>query len=121
MRTDLAGLTLIDPATCPDYRSLVAPLAEACWPEAMLHDQIADAHWSALFERFADYQFGLLDPATGKAAAMGNSVPLRWDGDLTDLPEEGWDWALAQAVSDHQAGFTPNIHCAIQIAIHPAY
>ncbi len=117
----IAGLKLITPATCPDYRHLVAPLSEVCWPEIMLHDPIADEHWGALFERFSDYQFGLLGPGTNTAVAMANSVPLCWDGDLADLPEEGWDWAFEQAVRNHQNGEVANIHCAIQVAIHPAY
>ena len=112
---------LITPANQPDYRKMVAPLATASWPEFMLHDPISDKHWSALFERFPEYQFGLLDTETNQAVAMGNSVPLQWEKDLAGLPEEGWDWAFEQAVQNHEAGAAPNILCAIQVAIHPAY
>ena len=121
VKQTLAGLKLITPANRADYRQLIRPLPSACWPEVMLHDAIADEHWSALLERFPDYQFGLLDPQTNTACVMANSVPLRWDGELGELPEEGWDWALERAVRNHEAGDAPNIHCAIQIAIHPAY
>ncbi len=114
-------LKLITPANFPAYRKAVAPLAEACWPEFMLHDAIADQYWGKLFEYFSDYQFGLLDEGTGRAAAMGNSVPVCWDGSLEDLPEGGWDWAFQQAAQDHETGREANIHCAIQIAIDPAY
>ena len=112
---------LITPANQPDYRKIVAPLTRASWPEFMLHDPISDKHWSALFERFPEYQFGLLDTETNQAVAMGNSVPLHWEKDLADLPEEGFDWAFEQAVQNHEAGAAPNIQCAIQVAIHPAY
>ncbi len=112
---------LITPANQPDYRNMVAPLATASWPEFMLHDPISDKHWSALFERFPEYQFGLLDTETNQAVAMGNSVPLHWEKNLADLPEEGWDWAFEQAVQNHEAGAAPNIQCAIQVAIHPTY
>ncbi len=114
-------LRLITPANHPEYRRLVAPLAEACWREFMLYDPIADKYWGKLFEYFSDYQFGLLDDSTNRAAAMGNSVPLCWDGSLSDLPEQGWDWAFQQAAEDHEAGREPNIDCAIQVAIEPAY
>lgn len=114
-------LQLITPATRADFRRLVAPLAETCWPEFMLHDPVADKYWGDLFERFSDYQYGLLDTVTGKAAALGNSVPLHWDASLADLPEEGWDWAMEQAVQDHASGTQPTLHCAIQVAIDPAY
>lgn len=109
------------PASHGNYRELVAPLAEACWPEFMLHDPIADRYWADLFERFPEYQFGLLDAETGRAAAMGNSLALHWDADTADLPERGWDWAFEQAVADHTQGLTPRTQCAIQIAIHPDY
>ncbi len=112
---------LITPATHADYHPLVAPLAEACWPEFMLHDPIADRHWDDLFERFTEYQFGLLDLETGKAAAMGNSLPLHWNADPADLPERGWDWAFEQAIADHQQNLEPRAQCAIQIAILPEY
>ena len=121
MTTEIAGLQFITPGTYPDYRRSVAPLAEACWPEFMLHDAVAEKYWGALFERFSEYQFGLLDPLTNKAVAMGNSVPLHWDRELEELPEEGWDWVFAQAVDDDQAGISPNMICAIQIAINPGY
>jgi GNAT superfamily N-acetyltransferase len=117
----VATLELITPASHPEYRRIVAPLASACWPEFMLHDPVADEHWGALFDRFADYQFGLLDVETNRAAAMGNSLPLRWEKSLDTLPEQGWDWAFQQALQDDRAGRQPNIQCAIQVAIDPAY
>ena len=121
MKTLPSGFQFITPATYNDYRQLVAPLAEACWPQFMLHDPVADKYWSALFERFSEYQFGVFDANVNRVAAMGNSLVLRWDGDLMSLPEAGWDWAFEQAVHDHQASLTPNLQCAIQIAIHPDY
>jgi GNAT superfamily N-acetyltransferase len=114
-------LKLITPANHPEYRRLVAPLAEACWPEFMLHDPVADEYWGQLFEQFSEYQFGLLDEKTQRGAAMGNSVPLCWGRDLSDLPERGWDWAFQQAAEDRRAGREPNLQCAIQVAIEPAY
>ncbi len=100
---------------------MVAPLPWTSWPEFMLQDPISDRYWSSLFELFADYQFGLLDPGTARGVAMGNCVPLRWDKPLDELPERGWDWALQHAAEDCRAGVEPNILCAIQVAIDPAY
>ena len=87
----------ISPSRDPNYRQMVSPLAEACWPEFMLHDSVADKNWSHLFERFSDYQFGLIDTSTNQAIAMANSVPLHWNNDFKDLPEGGWDWAFERA------------------------
>jgi GNAT superfamily N-acetyltransferase len=111
----------VHPVEAPDYQDLVDSLAEACWPEFMLHDPVADELWADLLERFSQYQVAVLDLETGRTAAMANSVPLNWDGDPGDLSDEGWDWALAQAVLDHRAGRPPRTQCALQIAIHPDF
>ena len=104
----------------PDYDNLVDGIARQSWPAFMLNDPIAGRHWDDLFERFADYQFSLLAPDEDVVVGMGNSAPLAWTGALADLPEEGWDWALAQAAEDHAAGRRPAIHCALQVAVPPA-
>jgi GNAT superfamily N-acetyltransferase len=121
MKTLPTQFQLISPANQPDYRELVGDLADDCWPGFMLHDPVADAHWDDLFERFSDYQFGLLDRETGCAPVMANAIPLRWEGDLRQLPDGGWDWAFAQAVEDDRRGRRPNLQCALQVAIHPDY
>jgi GNAT superfamily N-acetyltransferase len=113
------GFKLITPADRADYRDLVGDIADVAWPEFMLHDPIANEHWHELYDRFAPFQFGLLEIATDTAVAMGNSIPLAWTGELSDLPEEGWDWAFVQGVADHAAGRPPRLQCALQIALRP--
>jgi GNAT superfamily N-acetyltransferase len=87
----------------------------------MLHDSIANEYWHELFDRFSEYQFALLDTENNRMAAMGNSLPFCWEGELSDLPEGGWDWVFLKAVEDHTNGVTSNIQSAIQIAMHPDY
>lgn len=103
------------------YRDLVRGMTKAAWPEFMLHDPIANELWHELLDRFPEYQLALHDAEKDRAAAMGNSFPLRWDDSVEDLPEGGWDWSFAKAVSDHKQGLPPNFHCAIQVIIHPDY
>ncbi len=112
---------IISPNDLPNYRSLAGDIAEASWPEFMLHDPIAEKHWHELFDRFNEYQFAMLDTDNNRMAAMGNSVPFHWEGDLSQLPEGGWDWVFLKAIEDHKNGVTPNIQSAIQINIHPDY
>lgn len=112
---------IISPNDLADYRARAGDLAEASWPEFMLHDPIADEHWHELFDRFNEYQFALLDTETGRMAAMANSLPFHWDQPLEELPEGGWDWVFLKAIEDHKAGIKPNIQSAIQINIHPDY
>lgn len=112
---------IITPNDLDDYRDRAYEIADASWPEFMLHDPIANENWHELFDRFSEYQFAMLDTESNRMAAMGNSLPFRWDKDLSDLPEGGWDWVFIKAVEDHKNGVNPNIQSAIQIAIHPDY
>lgn len=112
---------LITPNDLDDYDEQADGIANASWPEFMLHDPVANESWHELFDRFEEYQFALLDTETNRMAAMGNSLPFYWDKDLSELPEGGWDWVFLQAVADHKNGVEPNIQSAIQIAIHPDY
>lgn len=112
---------IIKPNDLPGYRRLAGDIGDASWPEFMMHDSIANEYWHELFDRFGEYQFALWDTETNRMAAMGNSLPFRWDEDIFALPEGGWDWVFVKAVEDHKNGVIPNIQSAIQIAIHPDY
>ncbi len=118
---DVGEFELINPGSHADFRKRVSYLASASWPEFMQHDPVTDQYWGSLYEHFADYQFGLLDKQSGEVIALGNSVPLRWDGELEELPEGGLDWELERSVEDQRAGREPNMQCAIQVAIRPDY
>jgi GNAT superfamily N-acetyltransferase len=118
---DTSRFQFIKPNELPDYRDRAGDIGEASWPEFMMHDAIANEHWHELFDRFSEYQFAMLDNETGQMAAMGNSLPFRWEEDLSVLPEGGWDWVFVRAVEGHRNGVAPNIQSAIQIAIHPDY
>jgi GNAT superfamily N-acetyltransferase len=118
---DVNRFTLIAPADHPNYRALAGDIADASWPEFMMHDPIANEHWHELFDRFNEYQFALFDTENNRMAAMANSLPFYWDQPLESLPETGWDWVFLKAIEDHQNGVTPNIQSAIQINIHPDY
>ena len=112
---------VITPSTREDYRDLVRGLTKAAWPEFMLHDTVAAENWHELLDRFAEYQLALYDTENEHVAAMGNSFPLRWEDSLQNLPEGGWDWAFVEAVNQRKQGLSPNIQCAIQVAIREEY
>src|SRR5690242_14949528 len=118
--TDTDRFQVITPSH-PHYRDLVRGLTKEVWPVFMLHDQIANALWHELLDRFAEYQLALYDTENRRVAGMANSFPLRWEEPLENLPEGGWDWAFAEAVKNHQHGATPTIHCAIQIVLRSEY
>jgi GNAT superfamily N-acetyltransferase len=66
----------------------------ATWPEFMYHDPVAGEHWAAQYDEFPDLQLYLLDE-DGRLLAEANAVPVPFGPD--ELPDEGWDAALAGA------------------------
>ena len=103
----------------PDLRAEMDAVNIAGWPEFMLHDEVADRLWHHLLDDFPAYQFALL--IEDRVVATGNSLPLAWSGEIDDLPDEGWDWAMERGVDDLLAGREPNLQCAIAITIAEAH
>ena len=66
------------------------------WDEFMYHDAVADLHWDRQYEEFPDLQLFLVDEED-RLLAESNAVPVPFGPDA--LPDNGWDAALAQAVS----------------------
>ncbi len=111
----------ITPLDHPEYEQLHSTVSSVVWPEFMLHDAVANAHWNGLYENFPAYQFSILEPDKEIVRGIANSVPLAWNGPLEELPAEGWDWALGQSRLDFMAGRPTHTLCGIQIAVAPAY
>jgi hypothetical protein len=87
----------------------------------MWHDAVAIENWHEFYDRFAKYQSVMIDEAEDGVVAMGHSMPFRWDRDLTDLPEEGWDWVFQQAVEDDKNGVQPNILAAVFVGVREGH
>ncbi len=115
------ALHLLFPRDRPDYRELVSQVTSVVWPEFMHHDPIAIRLWDSLYQRFDDYQFALYDTDANAIAGLANSVPLSWNQDERDLPEEGLDWALQQSALDSAGGVPIHTLCGLQIVVAPAY
>jgi len=113
--------TIISSSERSDYRDLIWPVSESIWPEFMHHDLVASEYWGGLFEAFPDYQLALLSRESHAVAGIANSAPLLWEASVHDLPDEGWDWALAKSISDHAEGLEPNLLCGLQISLAPDY
>ena len=80
------------------------------WDEFMYHDPVSDDYWMRQYEEFADLQLYLVDD-DDRLLAESNAVPVPFGP--ADLPDEGWDAALAQAF----AGRPPRAVSAIAIVI----
>lgn len=101
----------------PDLFQQARVLNPSVWPEFMLNDPVADRLWDRLDEDCAVYQSMLYDEA-GAVVAVGNALPLAWDGTLDGLPS-GWDDAFERAVAGLDSGRAPDTLCAIQATVAP--
>lgn len=75
------------------------------WPEFIFHDQETDRYIGRVRELFADLELVLVDGED--VVAAGWAVPVRWNGEIGDLPA-GYNDTLARAVSGHDAGDRPD-------------
>jgi hypothetical protein len=98
-----------------DLLALSREIIPPAWPEFMLHDLTAQRLVDC-YQKLPQFQF-ILEDGAGRTVAMANSIPLRWDGAIDDLPEEGWDWALTKGLDDLASGRRPNLLCALQIVV----
>jgi hypothetical protein len=107
--------SVLDATQLPSLGEQADRIAAEVWPEFMLHDPVASKYWQYLYRDWPEYQFALVE--RGTVLAVGNSVPVCWNGPLADLPEEGWDWILPKAVDDRANGCRPNTQAAIQVMV----
>ena len=113
--------TIITGKDCPDLLEISDEVVVSSWPEFMLKEPVANEYWSDLYQIFPEFQFMLLETGTDNVIAVGNSIPLVWDDDFGNLPDNGWGWALAQGLKDYAAGRTPNTQCALSLTISQNY
>lgn len=103
----------------PDLIAVGDQISLESWPEFMLNDTVANRLFPRLEDDFLDFQFFLLD-AQGEMLAVGNSIPVAWDGHADSLPDEGWDWVLQRGFDGLENGTVPNTLSALSITIPPA-
>jgi GNAT superfamily N-acetyltransferase len=82
----------------------------------MLHDEIANRYWERLYENFAAFQVAVCDEA-GRVVALGNTIPVSWDGTAEGLSEGGFDAALEGGVPDLEEGRRPDVLSALAAVV----
>jgi hypothetical protein len=70
------------------------------WDEFMHHDPVSDEYWMRQYDEYADLQLYLVDD-DDRLLAESNAVGVPFGP--SELPDEGWDAALAQAFDGRPA------------------
>lgn len=97
------------------YAMQINSLVQRSWPKYICEDPIGKRLYPWLFLLFPDYQFTLIQ--NGEVIAIANTVPLRFDEPLTELPDEGWHWAIQKAFADQKARIKPNYLCLLSAVV----
>jgi hypothetical protein len=63
----------------------------------------------------------LKETDTSEIIGVGNSIPLIWHDELSNLPGEGWDWALKQGVKNFNCKRRFRTLSGLAISILPKY
>lgn len=97
----------------PGYRQHINRLSDASWPAFLLHGNIT--RWNLLFDRFPEYQLLMVD-ADSTLIAAGHTVPIPWNGAISDLPSSMEDILIrAEEADDHQKA--PDALCAMSAMV----
>jgi hypothetical protein len=113
------ALTLVTAAERPELAEAMLSLGASPWPEFLDHDAVVEALWRYLYELAPDYQFALLDEKSESLVAIGNCIPIRWDGDPHTLPDRGVDAVLEDGVACLREGATATAASALMIVVSP--
>lgn len=95
----------------PDLVEPAWKATEGAFAEYNDHGDVLNRYWDRLTEERPDFQFHLIGDGD-EILARARSIPVRWDGDVDDLPA-GIDGAIARGFDEGGA----NVLCALVIMI----
>jgi predicted GNAT family acetyltransferase len=110
------GFLLGARADGPDVARAALVVEQAAWTGLgfLNYTKASYDHYEMLLQHYADYQLALIDPRNKYVVAAGNCVPLYCE-DFSELPDDGWDWAVrtAAATMDRK----PNMLVGLAISV----
>ena len=100
--------------------SYYADLSKSTWSPIIQPSGTGDNYWNKLFRYYPQYQL-IYENADGEWLGFANTIPARYDGQLEDLPEEGWDWLISNGIDCHEKSIRPNVLGGLQIGVNPMF
>jgi len=85
------------------------------WPQFLFHDQVTPQYIARVEEYFPYYDVILLEE--GRVAAGAWAVPLRWNGQVSGLPDRGYEGALINSVTGHENGEPADTLCIMAAVV----
>jgi len=113
--------TVVTARAAEQFRELSGTVHTTSIPGFLDQDEAVGRYWSRLAEIFPDYQFCLVEEASGTAVARGHSIPVAFDGEWSSLPDEGLDWVLEKGFLDNADGRRSTVYSALYIVVSDQY
>jgi len=113
--------TVVTARAAEQFRELSGTVHTTSIPGFLDQDEVVGRYWSRLAEIFPDYQFCLVEKASGTAVARGHSIPVAFDGEWSSLPDEGLDWVLEKGFLDNADGRRSTVYSALYIVVSDQY
>lgn len=115
------GYKFVQTSQNKDLERKIENLAKESWPKYSLEASLGferktKKKWSSIYDLFPDFQFAVFDEEFETYIGSINSVPVFWKGNSKKLPNEGWEWALVNAISNYKLRI-PNILIALGICV----
>lgn len=119
---DFEGFQLQTVADDPELADRIQAMVDRSYPTFVTQSTMPQGHtlpfdWFGIYARWPNLQYVLIDRTDGGIVAACNALTLAWDGPAEELPDEGWNWAMHQAVLDLQAGRKPTMGSALSVTI----
>lgn len=112
-------MTVVTLAERPDLRDEMWSLPNT-WPTFMRQDPIGNLYYGKLAESFPELQLLALDEQSTVIGKV-HSVPMRWDGSFSGLPDRGWDAVLERAFGPNFSAAECHAASLIEAFIAPEY
>jgi len=94
-------------------------LHRIAWPPFLRDDDVNALWGSTLYTTFPEFQLALCN-AAGAVVAIGNTIPIVWDGTPSGLPDRIAD-VLAGARRAHRRGSRPTALSALAAIVDPRH
>ena len=103
-----------------DMKRLHERNTTSSYPQIVSDSQVVQSCWDKLGKYFPSFQVFAINGGN-QLVGFVNTIPLKYDGTLQDLPDEGWDWLIQKGISDFEQGITANCLGGLQINISKAF
>lgn len=93
-------------------------MLDEVWPEYNNHGEVMVQHFGRVEPELPEFQMLLVNEDKDEVVARARTIPVRWDGTASGLPE-GIEAALVDGLKLRDEGGTPDALCALAAEVRP--